>query len=76
MEENKMKVSLDKKRLYIYADVEDGDGNRDIRDEVFIEKVLGLKNNGDSIKLVRGTRRSKRFLFLETEKENEDTSRA
>ena len=71
-----MKVSLDRERLSIYADVEDEDGNRDIRDEVFIEKVLGLKNNGDSIKLVRGTRRSKRFLFLETEKENEDTSRA
>lgn len=62
-----MKVSIDREHLCIYADVENEYGERDIRDQIFIENVLGLKNNGDSIKLIRGTRRSKNFLFLETE---------
>ena len=43
-----MKLSLDIAGLYIYSD----DKTR-MLETIFIEHVLGLKNNGDSIKLIR-----------------------
>lgn len=44
-------------------------GIEDKRDLVFIETVLGLKNDGDSIKLVRRNAKGLNCLaYLETEK--------
>jgi len=48
-----------------------GYGNQDERDTVFIEEVLGLRKDGDSIKLVRKNCHGLSCIaHLETQKEN------
>jgi len=61
-----MKLSIERNGLKITPESHYG---KDERDEAFIEEVLGLKKNGDFIKLVRKNAYGlSSIVYLETEK--------